>query len=123
MKKFNLREKHIHMGAFDFSVVVVFGDYKEACKFVLWKFDDKGTNLEALDKGHIPRGECLFRRGYIPIIWLPRKPKTAREHATLAHEALHAVWHMFEWASIPTNRDTEEVMAHSMAHIITNALK
>ena len=79
MKKFNLREKHIHMGAFDFSVVVVFGDYKEACKFVLWKFDDKGTNLEALDKGHIPRGECLFRRGYIPIIWLPRKPKTASE--------------------------------------------
>lgn len=69
------------------------------------------------------RGKCFFRGGYVPIIWIPKKPRTAREHATLAHECLHVIFHLFEWANIPITRDTEEVMTHSMAYLITNAIK
>lgn len=118
-----ITENRVHMGAFDFSVIVIVGDYKTACAYTLWKLKDKETNLEEYDMDYEPRGKCFFRRGYIPIIWIPRKPKTHREHATFAHECLHAVFHLFEWASIPLTRDTEEVMTHSMAHLITNGLK
>lgn len=116
-----ITEKTIHMGAFDFSVIIVIGDYKTACAYVSWKFDDKETDLGSFDMGYIARGKCFFRQGYVPIIWIPRKPRTAREHATLAHECLHAVFHLFEWASLPITRDTEEVMTHSMSHLIANA--
>ena len=122
MKKWKgITEKRIHMGTFDFEVIVIFGDYKTACAYVSWKFDDAETDLGAFDMGYIPRGKCFFRRGYVPIIWIPRKPKSIREHATLAHESLHAVFHLFEWANLPLTRDTEEVMTHAMAYIITNA--
>ncbi len=123
MKKWKgITENRIHMGIFDFQVIVVIGDYKTTCAYVSWKFEDKETNLEAFDMNYIPRGKCFFRRGYVPIIWIPRKPKTKREHATLAHESLHAVFHLFEWVNLPINRDTEEVMTHAMAHIVTNAV-
>jgi len=124
MKKWKgITEKTIHMGVFDFSVIVIIGDYTTACAYVSWKLEDKETDLKSFDVGYEPRGKCFFRQGYVPVIWIPKRPKTAREHATLAHESLHAVFHLFEWANIPLTRDTEEVMTHAMAHIITNAVK
>ena len=117
-----ITEKKIYMGTFDFNIIVVVGDYKTACAYVSWKFEDKDNDLKKFDVGYIPRGECFFRQGYAPVIWIPKKPKTAREHATLAHESLHAVFHLFEWADLPLTRDTEEVMTHAMSYIITNAI-
>lgn len=121
-KKRGIKTIQVHMGAFDFIVNVVIGDYKAACAFALWKFEDKTTNLEDFDMGYIPRGKCFFRRGYAPIIWIPSIPKKAREYATLSHECLHAVFHLFEWAGLPLTRDNEEVMTHSMAHLINSVL-
>ena len=109
------------MGVFDFEVLVVIGDYKTACAFVSWKVGDKEIDFTSLDRGYEPRGRCFFRRGYVPIIWIPRKPQSPREHATLAHECLHAVFHLFEWVDLPLTRDTEEVMTHAMSHLIANA--
>jgi len=124
MKKWKgITENRVHMGLFDFTVIVVVGDYKTTLAYVSWKFEDKKTNLEDFDMEYIPRGKCFFRRGYVPVVWLPKIPKTKREHATYAHECLHAVFHLFEWVSLPLNRDTEEVMTHSMAHLIANGLK
>ena len=122
MKFKNIKHNTVHMGTFDFSVIVVVGDYSEAFKFVCWKFEDN-TDMGDLDMGYEARGRCFFRRGYVPIIWIPAKPKTPREHATYAHECLHAVYHLFEWSGIPATRDTEEVMCHAMSHLITNGIK
>ena len=110
------------MGTFDFDVIVIVGDYKTALKYASWKFDDRETDLEGWDMNYIPRGKCFFRQGYVPVVWIPRKPRTAREHATYAHECLHAVFLLFEWAGLPLTRDTEEVMTHAMAHLITNGI-
>ena len=110
------------MGTFDFDVIVLVWDYKTALAYVSCKLDDKDTDLKLYDMGNIPRGKYFSRRGYAPIIWIPRKPKTAREHATYAHECLHVTFHLFEWANIPITRDTEEVQAHALAHLITNGL-
>ncbi len=122
MKKFKgITEKKIHMGLFDFVVIVIVGDYTVAKSYVAWKFEDKETDFDEFNREYEPRGMCFSRRGYVPIIWIPKKPKTKREHATLAHESLHAVFHLFDWVNLPLNRDTEEVMTHAMAHIIANA--
>src|SRR3990167_10972264 len=91
IKKGKLKVIRTEMGLFDFTVITIFGDYKETQKFVKWKFDDPAIEFEDLDFGYIPRGKCFFRKGYVPYIWLHHKPKMPREHATLAHEYIHAV--------------------------------
>ncbi|MDO8885756.1 hypothetical protein [Candidatus Oleimmundimicrobium sp.] len=118
-----ITENRVNMGAFDFDIIIIVGDYKTTLAYVSWKFEDKKTNLADSDMGDIPRGKCFFRRGYVPVVWIPRKPQNSREYATYAHECLHAVFHLFEWANLPLTRDTEEVMTHAMAHLITNGLK
>ena len=124
MKKFKgIKENTVHMGTFDFSVKVIVGDYKETCRYVLWKFEAPDFDINATNVGYEPRGKCFFKAGYVPVIWMPKKPTTPREHATYAHECLHAVYHLFEWAGLAATRDTEEVMAHAMAHLITNGIK
>lgn len=123
-KKFKgIVENKVNMGMFDFSVIFITGDYEMALDYVKWKFDNKTQNLEDFDMGYEPLGKCFFLAGYIPIVWLPKKPNTKREHAIYAHECLHAVFHLFEWASLPITRDTEEVMTHALAHLITNGIK
>ena len=124
-KKYGLKRIDVHMGVFDFTVTVVLGSYEHLDKYVAWKFHDKKyiEIAKESNKGYEPRGKTFFRAGYCPIIWIPRKPKTPREHATLAHEALHAVYHLFDWVNLNANQETEEVMTHSMAHIINKVLE
>jgi len=111
------------MGVFDFTVICIIGDYAKVDKYIQWKFDDKDFQTANWDKGYDCRGKVLYRAGFVPVLWIPRKPRTPREHSTLAHEALHCVYHLFEWANIPMTKDTEEVVTHSMAHIINSVLE
>ena len=116
--KFGLKEIRIEMGMFDFSVLCIVGHRKNVDKYIRWKYNDPN-----FDSGeHNQRGFCFARKGYVPVIWIPRKPKTPREYATLAHECIHAVWDLFVWADMPISRDTEEVMTHATAHLITTIL-
>lgn len=107
----------VHMGLFDFSVEFYVGDHEETIKHVAKKFHKEIDNDE-ISRGYIPRGQTLFAKGYCPVIWLPRRPKSAREHATLAHECIHAVGHLFDWVGIDMVPANEEVLAHSVAHLI-----
>jgi len=118
-----LREKIVHLGVFDFSVVCVVGKYENLGKYLRWKFEDNSLDLDDFYDGYKPRGKCCFCRGYVPVVWIPRLPQTPREHATLAHECLHAVYHLFDWASLPLTSDTEEVMTHSMGYLISEFTK
>lgn len=122
LKRLELKEIPIHMGLFDFGINCVIGKYESINEYIQFKLDDKDFDLATFDVGYECRGQCMYRTGFQPVIWIPRYPKTAREYATLAHESLHAVYHLFEWASVPMSRDTEEVVTHSMAHIINTIL-
>lgn len=115
-KEFGLKEIRVSMGMFDFDVLCVVGSYKKLNAYARWKFEDDLYSYDA----EKTRGCCLYRRGYVPVIWLPKKPITAREHATLAHECLHAIYRLFDWAGISMTYDNEEVACHAMAHLITN---
>ena len=122
-KRFGFKEIRTSMGLFDFDVICIVGDYKNAGKYIRWKFEDKEFSPEKWDLGYEPRGKCFFSQGYVPVIWIPKKPRTPREIATLAHECIHAVFHLFAWASLSMTRDTEEVLCHSTAHLVNNILK
>lgn len=118
-KKYNLKEIRVYMGVFDYVVIVAVGDRKKVHEYVSFKFEDSEFTEVVTE---FVRGKTYHRVGYCPIIWIPRIPKTPREYATLAHEALHATYHLFDWVGLEANHETEEVMAHSMAHIINSVL-
>lgn len=124
-KGLNLQEIRVSMGMFTFDVLCVIGEYEDATKYTAKKFEYPYYEQFAIDsnKGFIPRGKCFFMSGYVPVIWIPQRPVTSREHATLAHECLHATMHLFSWASIPQSADTEEVMCHAMSHIYNKILE
>lgn len=119
-KELGLKEYRLNMGIFEFDVVGVIGEYSKMGEYIAWKFDDKGFDPSQWDNGYEARGKVFYRHGYVPILWLPKLPKTKREHGTLAHESLHVVFHLFEWASLPISRDTEELAGHTVGHIVTN---
>lgn len=122
-----LREIHVHMGMFDFGVNVVVGPKEKLLGYVLWKLEiEKGSQRERhitdfLDEEK--RGCHISIIGFCPIIWIPAFPRTPREHATLAHEAIHGVFKLFAWADMPLTNDTEEVMTHATAHIVNAVLE
>lgn len=121
-KKWRLLEKGIHMGTFDYTVYFICGEYEEANRYFSWKLEDNDIDHEEFDKGFEPRGRTMYRSGYCPIVWIPKKPKTPREYATLAHEMLHATCHLMEWAGVPLTQASEEVYAHAQAYLVTEAL-
>lgn len=122
LKKLGYKEVDIHMGTFDYKIVCVIGDYKNINEYIQYKFEDPDFNYLDHNRGYEPRGQCIYRTGYVPIIWIPRLPKTPREYATLAHESLHAMCHVFRWAGLSVTDETEEVLTHGMSHIITEIL-
>ncbi len=58
-----------------------------------------------------------YRQG---VIALPHKPKTGEEIGTLTHEAVHAVFDIFEWIE---EKNYDEVFAHSVGAIVREALQ
>lgn len=117
-RRLGLTVVDVYMGTFDFTVRCMVGDYEAGMKYAAHVFEvDFEYVVDGENFGYEARGKCYFRPGYVPIIWIPRRPHTAREHATLAHEIVHSVMHLFEWAHVPVNRDTEEVFAHAVGHI------
>lgn len=119
MPKSNLIKIYTKFGLFDYQVATVIGERAEAEKWIKYKLevDDLGYQDE-----FEPLGICHYRPRYIPIIWLPKIPKTPREFGTLSHEVFHAVCHFHEWANVPLDRSTEELAAHTISHIVTDIL-
>lgn len=101
------------MGMFDYSVQFLVGDWEKSLEFTTWLLDEAPFAPE-----ESPRGICMHRTGYIPVVWVPRLPRGSREKATLAHECLHATFHLFTWADMPIDKSSEETMCHAMAHLI-----
>lgn len=121
-KKLGLAVLDTHMGLFDFSVRCVIGDHENAKKYVAHIFEEGYDEVADGNRGYEARGITYFKTGYVPIVWLSKYPETPREYATLSHEVIHAVYHLFEWAAVPMSRDTEETFAHSVAHVLNNIL-
>lgn len=117
------KEIRLSMGLFDFDVICIIGAQKNADTYVNWKFETNEVDDIWENKGYEARGRCYYKAGYVPVIWIPRKPRTPREQATLAHECLHAVMHLYDWAGLTVSYQNEEVMCHAMAHLINSIME
>lgn len=124
-KQLKLHEVNVHMGLFDFGVRFLVGDFDATAKYVAWFWEDEDAEAFANDSniGYLPRGKCFYRTGFVPIIWISKVPESPREYATLSHEIIHALFHLFDWANVPIDNSTEEVFAHAEAHLVNGFLK
>jgi hypothetical protein len=125
LRRCGLQRHHIHFGTFDFAFYLVVGPYDRVEEYVSYKFNDSTPPLLAnADQGHYaPRGRVFSRHGYCPIVWVPRAPRTPREHATLAHELLHVVVILMNWAALPLGADSEEAYCHALGHAVAASLE
>ena len=122
-KKLRLTEYRLNMGMMNYTVLLVVGEFKSALEYAAWKFDDPRLIEEQQNDEFVALGKCWCREGYVPIVWVKRKPKTNRELATLSHECGHAIFRMFEWAGMNINGETEEAFLHAQAHLVNGFLE
>lgn len=119
-----LKEKHIHMGMFDFSLNFVTGPHEKLVQYCAYKFEDEESDFgDVVEHAKNSHGIYCHRNGFAPFIWMPRFPKTPKEISTLAHEALHIVNIIFRWASIEMNESTEECATHALGYIVRKVLE
>jgi len=118
-RRFGFREVSVHFGMFDYEVACVIGPYQDIARYIAWRFEDPGFKIEC---PLVRRGMTFSRKGYCPIIWLPRYPRTPTEYGTLCHEVLHAVRHLMHWADIPFSADSEEAHCHALGFAVTEIL-
>lgn len=102
----------------DYKVVVVYGGKKTIAKALKRRHWDRDAQEYA--RSSHTRGTTYWRPDRYPLIALPRKPKTNVELGTLAHEACHAVQHIFEFIQQEVGG---EIFAHSVAAVVRGALK
>jgi hypothetical protein len=110
----------LRAGTYDFGINLVLSqDEERVLRFVRWKFEDKEYSVPL----GVSRGRVFYRCGYCPILWLPNKPRTAREYGTLCHEVFHVVCSAMGWAAIPLADSSEEAYAHLIGYLTTEILK
>lgn len=115
-----MQRLRLHLGVFDYTVrVVLTEDRHAAVRWIRGFLEDPRIEDERLDQN---RGCVFHREGYAPVIWLPRKPRTPVEHATLAHEAMHVTRFVMLWAGIALSDDSEEVWTHTTGSIVKAVL-
>jgi len=117
---FGLEVKHIHFGMFDYPVVVVIGNRKKLQSYVRWKHDSPKFKIFTSVCGS--RATTFRTPGYIDIIWLPKRPKSPEEIATVAHESLHVVQGLFDWVGMDMDEPTQEVAAHALGFLVKEIL-
>lgn len=100
----------------EYKVIVCFGDEVLVCKVLArWHHNLKDVEEKLLGN----RGICLLNPECHPVIALPSIPKTAEQIGTLAHEACHAVEHIFTYLGQPLNG---ELFAHSVGAVVRESL-
>lgn len=119
----SLKLTRINMGMFDFEVKVIFyPSRKLVAEYAAWSFESPKMYDDFDFEEFDARGTLFRKNGYTPILWMPKKPKTPREMATLAHEAFHAIVEFAAWSSLVLSRETEEIFCHAVGHIVNGAL-
>lgn len=106
----------------EYKVIVCFGGKKEIRKTLeAWHYP-VDLDFEDIDfKAGTWRGRTFSKRMCHPVIVLPKRPKTAEEVGTLAHEATHAI----DWIiqGIGETGRLEEIYAHCVGAVVREVLK
>lgn len=110
-----------HADTYDFQYYVVIGkDFEKITKFIALKLNDDEFSYHFKDS----RGACFYRFNFIPVLWLPKVPKTAREYGTFSHEIFHLVAYILNrWAGLKLELEiSDEAYCHLIGKITTDIL-
>lgn len=110
LKKLNLTLFRASIDIFEYPVLIVIGDHKKAEKYISWKFDEEVENSAVA-------GRTFHKKGYAPIVWLPKIPKTSEELGTLNHELAHIVFGIFRHIDSPNTDDTQEHFCYILGYL------
>lgn len=120
-KRLGFQSIEVHFGTFDYRLFVIIGAPDNVLKYARWKMDNPmiGLGLDIRNQ----RGLCFVKSGWMPLLWLPRKPRSAADIGVLAHELIHAITVMLvDWVGLKLSDDTDEVFAHAMGYAVTEIL-
>lgn len=112
--KKRLRVIRVELGVYDTWVNAVIGPEKHLEAFVRWNCSQPAFTHELGGA----KGLCIKLPKYAPCIWVPKKPRTPQELATLAHECTHAAIYVAEWMSAPIDADTSELLCHTVSWLM-----
>lgn len=101
------------------GVVVAIGNKKQIRK-VLWQWSYKKNCIDHFWKSKY-EAITYYEPGHHPIIVLRGKPKTDREIAVIAHEAVHAV--DFLMKRMDENKHGDEFYAYAVEAVVAGALR
>jgi len=108
------------LGIFRHQIRVLLGPSTHLQAYVRHEFGEPDMDCEV--GGH--RGMAFLKTGHVPIVWLPRYPRTSREIGTLVHELLHALRHIFvNVIGFPLDRNTDETFCHALSYTTERVLE
>lgn len=111
----------IHCGTFDYNIDVVIGKDKELVKkFIKKKHKALPDNINVFDIAH---GMIIRYEGFNPILWLPAKPRTPSELATMSHEIFHLVYTVLSYVGITLSESSEEVFCYLIGHLTKQVIE
>ena len=118
VKKFEIKA-----GTYPYTIrVIICRNIKTVVDYVNRKQYRKGSEKYKPSDFKNSLGRFCRHDKYCPVIWIPKKPKTARQLCTVAHEVLHAVFANMEWFGITYNRNSEEAYTYLHVHLMEQFL-
>lgn len=105
----------------EYKVIVCWGDLKQIVKTLNRWYYPKGVANSTFTNDTMKnrRGVTYYHGSCHPVIALPRKPRTAAEIGTLAHEAVHAIEDIFDKVCQPIGG---EIFAHSVGAVVRGVM-
>lgn len=97
----------------EYAVHIVWGD-KNLAERMYKKVMPTRIDLLRLENN---RGVCFYERGYHPFIYVSALPNDKHFFATIAHEAVHAIEHIFNAIGQPLG---EEIFGHCVGAVVAN---
>lgn len=112
-----MQEFSLHGGTFNYSIhVILCSDLEKASTYVNEKLGQSFATSETFNC----LGKIFYSEtdDYCPVMWLPSYPTTTEEVATVAHELLHLVFRITNWAGIIYSPSSEEVYTHLLSYLV-----
>lgn len=116
--------REIEVIHFKYAIVVVIGTADDAIKMLKSLDHNSKENREfAVDCFKDNYGITFVEKGKWPLIALPSLPRTPREIGTLAHEATHAVNHIYNELHAHDEEYGKEVYCQLVGVVVEDVLR
>lgn len=120
-RRLGLREIEIPFATFEYYFVLLVGPRAGVEAYMRWRFDDSDPETDLRPSTF---RACVFTsKNRAPVLWMPKTPRSAEDIGLVAHEALHVVKDLMDWAHIPLGEASEEAYCHALGFVVRSVLE